>query len=264
MTTRRTMNRVVYSLAAVLAASAPCVVLADAAEELDDAASRIQYAYYTADERALAEVLTVTGDLEVDSKLAALKAYHLAYGQWRLGELYAQSAEADGARSNAGGEAARAVEACVQHAEEAVRADARFAEAYAIRAVCEFTSGSTWRGSAASREKSAAACRSKPLEMATALAPENPRVLLIEALCTKHAADPEKFRTVVAAFESAPPRTTRTPDWGHAEALTMLGQSYLTRGDPVAARDALERALVIAPDYRAAQELLQTAATRPR
>ena len=57
---------------------------------------------------------------------------------------------------------------------------------------------------------------------------------------------------------------TGKPDWGHAEALTLLGGSYLTSGDPVAARDALERALVIAPDYREAQELLQTAAARPR
>ena len=44
----------------------------------------------------------------------------------------------------------------------------------------------------------------------------------------------------------------------------MLGESYLQRGDPVAARDALERALVLAPDYRQAHKLLQTAATRPR
>jgi hypothetical protein len=32
----------------------------------------------------------------------------------------------------------------------------------------------------------------------------------------------------------------------------------------VAARDVLERALVLAPDYRQAQKLLQTAANRPR
>jgi Tfp pilus assembly protein PilF len=42
-----------------------------------------------------------------------------------------------------------------------------------------------------------------------------------------------------------------------------LGQSYLKRGEMVAARDVLERALVIAPDYRQAQKLLQTAANRP-
>jgi Tfp pilus assembly protein PilF len=48
------------------------------------------------------------------------------------------------------------------------------------------------------------------------------------------------------------------------EALTTLGETYLQRGDPVAARDALERALVLAPDYRQAQQLLQAAATRPR
>jgi Tfp pilus assembly protein PilF len=45
--------------------------------------------------------------------------------------------------------------------------------------------------------------------------------------------------------------------------LVLLGQSYLQKGDSLAARDAIERALVLAPDYRKAQELLQPAATRP-
>ena len=74
----------------------------------------------------------------------------------------------------------------------------------------------------------------------------------------------ERWRTVVAKFEAAPPSQPGKPDWGHAEALTLLGQSYLKRGEMVAARDVLERALVLAPDYRQAQKLLQTAANRPR
>jgi Tfp pilus assembly protein PilF len=101
------------------------------------------------------------------------------------------------------------------------------------------------------------------LRTALTLAPENPRVRFIEALCAGDS-DIEDWRAVVTAFESAPPRSERAPDWGHAEALLALGQSYLTRGDSVAARDAIERALVIAPDYRAAQSLLETAASRPR
>jgi len=68
----------------------------------------------------------------------------------------------------------------------------------------------------------------------------------------------------VSSFEGAPPARPGKPDWGQVEALTMLGETYLQRGDPVAARDALERALVMAPDYRQAQQLLQSAATRPR
>jgi len=44
----------------------------------------------------------------------------------------------------------------------------------------------------------------------------------------------------------------------------MLGQANLRRGDAAAARDPIERALIIAPDYRKARETLENAATRPR
>ena len=50
---------------------------------------------------------------------------------------------------------------------------------------------------------------------------------------------------------------------GPCRSADAARRDYLQRGDPVAARDALERALVIAPDYREAQELLQTAADAP-
>ncbi len=93
-------------------------------------------------------------------------------------------------------------------------------------------------------------------------------MLFINALCSPDAeGDPaaiERWRAVVAKFEAAPPSQPGKPDWGHAEALTLLGESYLKRGEMVAARDVLERALVLAPDYRQAQKLLQTAANRPR
>jgi Tfp pilus assembly protein PilF len=48
----------------------------------------------------------------------------------------------------------------------------------------------------------------------------------------------------------------RTPGWGAAEVYTYLGRGYLGRGDMLAARDALERALLIAPDFALARRLL--------
>jgi Tfp pilus assembly protein PilF len=48
----------------------------------------------------------------------------------------------------------------------------------------------------------------------------------------------------------------RTPGWGAAEAYTYLGRGYLERGDVLNARDALERALLIAPDFAMAKRLL--------
>jgi hypothetical protein len=135
------------------------------------------------------------------------------------------------------------------------------AEALAIEAACE-------GHSATGRAASAGCANSKPLRTAAGLAPDNPRIKLVQAMCAPNPlADPaavDRWRTVVASFEAAPPSRPGKPDWGHVEALTMLGETYLQRGDPVAARDALERALVLAPDYRQAQQLLQAAASRPR
>jgi len=106
------------------------------------------------------------------------------------------------------------------------------------------------------------------MRTALSVSPDNPRVKLIEALCASgRSPDPaatDRWRSVVESFEAAPPSAPGRPDWGHVEALTMLGETYLQRGDPVAARDALERALVLAPDYRQARQLLQAAAARPR
>lgn len=237
------MRRVVYSAAAFLCAAGG--VRADSVEVLIDAAARVQYAYYTEDARALEEALAVIDELEVDANLRALKSYHLAYGHWRLAQVHG----AGGNKRAAG----QATTACETHSEAATVNDARLAEAFGVAAVCGAPAPAQGR----------ADCRGKPLRTALLLAPENPRILFIEALCARDS-DNEDWRAVVTAFEVTPPQPERAPDWGHAEALLALGQSYLTRGDPVAARDAVERALVIAPDYRAAQLMLEAAASRPR
>jgi tetratricopeptide (TPR) repeat protein len=231
-------------------------------EEIEDAAARIQYAYYTGDARELQSALGEMEGLEADPKLKGVKAYHLAYGQWRLAELHAQ-AGALGSSPTGRSLASRAAQACAKHAQEAVAADARHADAYAIQAICP-AFAATAAAALRNERRERPSCRMSALRTATALEPDNPRVLFVSRLCMQEPPTSDELRKVVAAFESAPPRASRAPDWGHAEALALLGQRYLTSGDAVAARDALERALVIAPDYREAQELLQTAAVRPR
>ena len=258
MTERTCLRQVAYSLAAIGAIACAGDARSENAEELEDAASRIQYAYYTSDARALEAVATLVEGFEVDSGLEALRAYHLAYAQWRLAQLLTVRSQS-GSRSTI----VRAMEACAKHSQEAVIADARFADAYAIQAACPASAriASLTLGGKGNSDRTS--CRARALDAAASLAPDNPRVRLIAALCAGETEDPEKLRQLVAAFDAAPPRTSRTPDWGHAESLALLGRSYLTRGEPVAARDALERALVIAPDYRTAQEWLQAAASRP-
>jgi hypothetical protein len=244
----------------LLAAAAPATAASTA--EFDDATARLQFAFYTADIRSLEEMLTVIAGFEVDGSLAAARSYQLAYGNWRLAQLYAQPLD-ERAKPNTKANANRAAKACVVHARETVSKDPRMAEIYAIEAACDdFSPGSNGGGSPA-------CARNKSMRTALTLGTENPRVHFVNALCSPElkgegAAAVDLWRAVVAKFEAAPPSQPGKPDWGHAEALTLLGESYLQRGEMVAARDVLERALVIAPDYRQAQKLLQTAASRPR
>ncbi|HEY0684920.1 MAG TPA: tetratricopeptide repeat protein [Steroidobacter sp.] len=234
---------------------------AESTAEFDDAVARLQFAFYTGDSRGLEEVLGELGEFEVDAGLNAAKSYQLAYGNWKLAELLGNPQD-ERARTSSRTTASKAAKTCVQHARDAIGKDSRIADIYAIEAVCDtFSPGPAKNGSSA-------CARSKSMRTALTLGAENPRVQFINALCAPEVeGDPaalERWRTVVAKFEAAPPSQPGKPDWGHAEALMLLGQSYLKRGEMVAARDVLERALVLAPDYRQAQKLLQTAANRPK
>lgn len=227
-------------------------VRAQTSAEMDDAAARIQYAFYIADTRELEQVLALVAG--VDAAAPGIKEYYSAYGNWKLSQLYAEAAASNKVAARG---AAKASQECERQAKAASALDTRMAEAYAIEAICSGAGSGLIGGSC---------MRSKPMRTAVELEPQNPRVRLIGLLCRNRdeagSVKLQDLRDLVSAFEAAPLRPGR-PDWGQAEALVMLGQSYLQRGDSVAARDAIERALVVAPDYRKARELLQVAA-RPR
>lgn len=240
---------------------------ADALAELDDAAARAQYAFYTADARGLEAVVQIIERLEMPDSLAALKAYNAAYGRWKLAQLYDDAADHNGPK-NSRTLATKAAQACLAHTKTALAADAKMAEAYVVDAECSTLAHSSRNGDVQSSVPLCA--RSRSFRSAQELAPENPRVMLMEGLCLHTAATApdgsavDRLRAIVAAFEAEPPARPGYPDWGQAEALLLLGENYLQRGDTRAARDVIEKALVIAPDYRKARELLDTAAVRPR
>ncbi|HEU4655354.1 MAG TPA: tetratricopeptide repeat protein [Steroidobacteraceae bacterium] len=238
---------------------------ASGVDELDDAASRLQYAFYTADLRGLQDVIVAIDALELDSPPGA-KEYQLAYGEWKLAQLYADPESQRTPVPHAGSLAGKAAEQCVKHARAAIQRDPRMADAHALDAICSGMPQGFFRLTGLS----GANCeKSKSLKTAVELGPGNPRVQLISALCSaskseKASSSVAKWSAVVASFESVPPASPGTPDWGHVEALTLLGESYLQAGDRVKARDALEKALVLAPDYHQAQRMLEGVAARPR
>ena len=63
-------------------------------------------------------------------------------------------------------------------------------------------------------------------------------------------------------FEQTSATTIDVPGWGHAEAYLALGRQLQARGDVLGARNWLEKALIVAPDFKAAQRQLATLIAR--
>jgi len=219
-----------------------------------DIESRIQYGYYTEDARALHNLQDVLAQEEVAHD--ALRGYYAGLVTWRLALLTTQNTPAEG-RAAAAQLAAR----CVKELDGVLAAQADFAEGLALRAACQeppVAGGGlhlpfTGRGA------------HKDIERALALAPRNPRVLLIDAvgdylLPGNQGGNREralvKLRQAVAAFEAERAGPAPVPGWGAAEAYLVLARDLLDHGEAVAARDALEHALLLAPDYRQARSLM--------
>ena len=255
-------------LTAGLLASAPAAHAADL--NWLDIESRIQYGYFTEDTRSLHNLVEPLGSNDSHDRLKSYYAGLLAYRLTLLAQAQADQAAATGkapapARRNdrSKNEARQMVERCVGSLDQALEVQSNFAEALALQSAClgMLADLSTWRSPLAA-PKSAT-----QLRRALQIAPKNPRVLLLDAISDyEHAkgagGDAEhlcsKFKIVAALFDAERADVDQVPGWGAAEAYMWLGRCYLDIGNPNEARDALERALLIAPEFGQARRLLAT------
>lgn len=104
------------------------------------------------------------------------------------------------------------------------------------------------------------------IEKARKLAPDNPRVVLLDGVADREkpkafGGDPAraqtKFRRCVQIFESGGATEPGGPRWGAADAYLYVGRGLREAGDTLGARNALERALIIAPEFAAARRELR-------
>ena len=146
--------------------------------------------------------------------------------------------------------------------DQALKIQQDFAEALALQSVCldVLATLEAWRTPFASSRSGA------QIEKARHLAPKNPRVLLLDAVelyeRPKSSAEEREralsgFKNAAAAFEAERQESEHAPGWGAAEAYIYLGRCYLDRGAALEARDALERALLIAPEFAEARRLIK-------
>jgi hypothetical protein len=246
-----------------VSAIAAAILLAGGASaqelDLDDLENRADYAYFTGDAKSLRTLIRETESARAKASAGKMAHYVLGFAQYRLGSLLAKSQTSD---------AVRAMGACVDELDEALEEDEEFAEALALQSACHGQLAALRTLSAVVSGPKAGARIEKALE----LAPRNPRVVLLDALNDYErpkafggdkARALVKLRTASELFDKADEDAASLPGWGHADALAALGRSLFEAGDLLGARNALERSLLIAPEYAGAKELLaRVTATR--
>lgn len=210
-----------------------------------DIESRIQYGFYTEDTRLLQDMADQLSGPESEEQ--PLRDYYGALANYRLALLVAKR---DRQRAR------EAIEHCVDQLNAALKRDEGFVAGLALQAACLSTLASLkpWWPFASSKSAG-------QMQRAVKLAPHDPRVLLLLAMrkgIDAHIDDASlgRLQSAIAAFEAERQGVRPLPGWGAAEAYAYLGRGYLERGDVLKARDALERALLIAPDFALAKRLL--------
>jgi hypothetical protein len=223
------------SLPVVLAALAACAANAQPSAELLDLAARVHYGYYHREARTIEAAEAALGRL-ADSPEVLYYRDFAALRRAQLGSLDRNGAArlAQCARREAAASVSKVVAA----------------DAWALVAACALFAGDE-------RRSAQALARARERDV------DNPRIALVDAWTLERAAadDPAladavtaKFVAAVEAFQRWTP-SIDDPDWGHAEALTALAADALRRGQIRAARDLVERALLVVPEYGAAVEL---------
>jgi hypothetical protein len=249
---------------------APCVARAQGEMDWADLEGRIQFAYYTNDSRALNGVLTSLKPKASDegeatgSADAGMRAYFRALALYRLAQVSntAQKSQARAAIGDCGDEvdqALKALPAMKYGLEDTPENQLKRAEAYALGTAC------TLAGREMSSLPFAGGRIGSRIDEAVKLAPRNPRVRLVEALAQferagkdadEKAAALKNLRAATQLFEAARAQASTTPEWGAAEAYAFLGRALIDQRDVVGAREALERSLLIAPEYAFARRLM--------
>jgi tetratricopeptide (TPR) repeat protein len=217
-----------------------------------DLQAQILYAYQTEDANGLANLTQeLATRVKADPEDMSLR-YHLAHAQYRRGLL------ADGAHTR---EAEPAFGDCIDALKPLLSQDAKSAEALVLQSAC-------YSGLADHKQLQAVLLRSRAeqrLQAALDIAPRNPRAVFLSSLAGLRQAKPgsamqqhafAQLQLAAQLFDGTSATSIDTPGWGHAEADLALGRELQARGDHLGARNWIEKSLIAAPDYKAAQRQL--------
>jgi tetratricopeptide (TPR) repeat protein len=217
-----------------------------------DFEAQILYAFHTEDTNELASVAELLSTQQQAGGADATLRYHLAHAEYRLGLLAGEKRPRN---------AESAFSECVDELKPNLAQDAAAVESLALQAAC-YASLALYEKVERALLRSRAEDR---LNSAYKLAPRNPRVLYLTAMDGLGHSKPGsqenqlafgRLQVAAALFEQSSATSVDVPGWGHAEAYLELGRQLEARGDVLGARNWIEKSLIIAPDFKAAQRQL--------
>jgi tetratricopeptide (TPR) repeat protein len=231
---------------------------ASPAQQGGDLQAQILYAYQTEDTNSLVNLIQdLTAQVKEDARDASLR-YQLAHAQYRRG-LLAGLGNARDAES--------AFAECIDQLKPVLSQDVKSVEALVLQSAC-------YAGLANHRKIESVLLRSRSderLNAALNLAPHNPRAVFLSSMDGLRQAKPgtalrqqavAQLQLAVQLFDASSATSIDTPGWGHAEAYLALGRELQSRGDQLGARNWIEKSLIAAPDYKAAQRQLASLVSR--
>jgi tetratricopeptide (TPR) repeat protein len=222
------------------------------AQQGGDLQAQILYAYQTEDSNSLVNLIQdLSAQVKTDAADVSLR-YHLAHALYRRGLL---------AGPKSAHEAEAALSDCIDELKPVLSLDEKSVETLILQSAC-------YSSLAEHRRLEAVLLRSRAeerLKNALGLAPRNPRAVYLDAVEGLRQAKPgsaaqthafAQLQLAVQLFDTSSATSIETPGWGHAEAYLALGRELQSRGDALGARNWIEKSLIIAPDYKAAQRQL--------
>jgi len=232
----------------------PCLAGAPVhAQRGGDLQAQILYAFQSEDINELSSLIQTLKTQEQAGTADSALRYHLAHADYRSALL---SGETDPHNAET------ALSECIDQLKPLLEQDAHSVEALALQSACYSNLARYKKKLEAVLYRSRAADR---LRAAFKLAPKNPRVLYLTAIDAQARANPgsqesnlarEQLELAAQLFEQSSATTIDVPGWGHAEAYLELGRQLESRGDVLGARNWIEKALIVAPDYKAARRQL--------
>ena len=248
MVTGQHARRFFLALVVVVSLGTAPAAKGEVSSEILDIAARIEFGFYSEDARAIE---TARSALQLLGQPTRMSTYYDALAAYRLAQL----AWASGQRS-----AGVWLDDCEDSARAAEQIDRRFTEAQIVQAACAALAARAEPLMGIMQQRKA----EKILERVARDDPDNPRLALIRSLMVnvRPGLEIEAVAQVRIELHRALEGFRRfdveigEPDWGEAEVLAHLGESYLSAGDQRRARDLVEEALIVAPDYGFAQRLM--------